>query len=122
MTERTITLPLDAVVGIIEAMVYWHRRSQFRDWTPTPDNINALPPPLKDYICHIETLCDPAGMVAENTLLKDQTRQLDAMIARLKSVINQACDVYTGDFRPESTPEYIARRMYEIIGEEATDE
>jgi hypothetical protein len=29
-------------------------------------------------------MADPAGMVAENALLKDQTRQLDAMIARLK--------------------------------------
>ncbi len=54
-------------------------------WLPTPDNINALPGPLRKYVCRIETLCDPAGMVAENMLLKDQTRQLDAMIKRLKN-------------------------------------
>ena len=54
-------------------------------WLPTPDNINALPGPVRKYVCRIETLCDPAGMVAENMLLKDQTRQLDAMIKRLKN-------------------------------------
>ena len=53
-------------------------------WTPTAENINALPKPLFEYIYHLETMADPAGMVAENALLKDQTRQLDAMIARLK--------------------------------------
>ena len=60
----------------------------YSDWTPTAENINALPDPLREYICHIETLCDPAGIVAENTLLQDQTRQLDAMIARLKREID----------------------------------
>ena len=40
-------------------------------------------------IMELETLCDPAGMVAENALLKDQTRQLDAMIGRLKRRIGQ---------------------------------
>ncbi len=54
------------------------------DWLPTAENINALPKPLFEYIYHLETMADPAGMVAENALLKDQTRQLDAMIARLK--------------------------------------
>jgi len=33
----------------------------------------------------LETLCDPAGLVAENALLRDQTKMLDAMIGRLKS-------------------------------------
>ena len=56
----------------------------FDNWTPIAKNINALPKPLKDYIYHVETLCDPAGIVAENTLLADQTKQLDAMIRRIK--------------------------------------
>jgi len=54
------------------------------NWLPTAANINALPKPLRNYIYGLETNADPAGMVAENALLKDQTRQLDAMIARLK--------------------------------------
>jgi hypothetical protein len=45
-------------------------------WTPTPANVNALPEPIRKYIHDLETLCDPAGIVAENTLLKDRERQL----------------------------------------------
>ena len=64
-------------------------QEQYLSWKPTAENINALPIPLFEYVCHIETLCDPAGMVAENTLLKDQTKQLDAMIGGLKARIEQ---------------------------------
>ena len=55
----------------------------------TPDEINALPERVRLYIHDIETQCDPAGMVAENTLLRDQVRALDAMIARLKSQLKR---------------------------------
>lgn len=54
------------------------------DWTPTADNVNALPMPVRRYIHDLETNADPAGMVAENTLIKDLCRQLDAKIAQLK--------------------------------------
>lgn len=50
------------------------------DWLPTADNINRLPDPLRQYIHDIETNADPAGMVAENTILKDQVQQLLAKI------------------------------------------
>ena len=33
----------------------------------------------------LETLCDPAGLTAENALLRDQTKMLDATIGRLKA-------------------------------------
>src|SRR4051812_37630760 len=32
-------------------------------WEPTPENINALPDPVRHYIMHLETLCEPAGLV-----------------------------------------------------------
>jgi len=54
------------------------------DWTPTADNVNALPTPLRKYIHNLETNVDPACMVAENALIKDLCRQLDAKIAQLK--------------------------------------
>ncbi len=38
-------------------------------------------------IMELETLCDPAGIVMENALLKDQTRQLDAFILNKKTRI-----------------------------------
>jgi len=42
------------------------------DWEPTPENMNALPEPLRRYIMLLETLCDPTGLVRENFLLKSQ--------------------------------------------------
>jgi hypothetical protein len=55
------------------------------NWLPTPENVNALPGPVRKYIHDLETKADPAGIVAENTLLRDQTKYLDAMIGRLKA-------------------------------------
>ena len=49
-------------------------------WLPTSANINALPPSLMAYVQGIETLCDPAGIVAQNTLLQDHVRQLTEML------------------------------------------
>jgi hypothetical protein len=40
----------------------------------------------------LETMCDPAGLTAENALLRDQTRMLDAMIGRLKTEAKDAMD------------------------------
>ena len=54
-------------------------------WLPTSANINTLPPPLRAYVQGIETLCDPAGIVAHNTLLQDHVRQLtETLIAATK--------------------------------------
>jgi len=53
-------------------------------WSPTADNVNALPLHIREYIHDLETNADPAGMVAENTLISDLCRQLDAKIAQLK--------------------------------------
>jgi len=40
------------------------------DWTPTAENINALPDPLRRYIHELETACDPSGDVRELYRLK----------------------------------------------------
>lgn len=84
-------IPMNAVsiyrdlIGLLEqAEMHLRKADELCTWLPTAENINALSEPVKDYIYHLETMADPAGMVAENVLLKDQTRQLDAMIARLK--------------------------------------
>ncbi len=50
------------------------------NWLPTAENINALPSPIRSYICDLETRCDPAGIVRENVLTKDENRQLRAYI------------------------------------------
>ena len=42
------------------------------NWTPTSENINTLPEKLRSFVFGLETLEDPAGIVAENMLLKDE--------------------------------------------------
>lgn len=54
------------------------------DWTPTADNINELPKPLRSYIHALHTECDPAGNVQQNVLMKDMLLQANSMIERLK--------------------------------------
>lgn len=46
------------------------------DWLPTPENINALPEPIRKFIHDIETNCDPAHLVRENLLIKDSCKAL----------------------------------------------
>jgi len=46
------------------------------DWLPTPENINALPEPIRKYIHDLETNTDPAHIVRENILIKDTCRVL----------------------------------------------
>jgi len=61
-----------------------YEKNQGKEWIPTPENINALPEPIRQYISDLETQSDPAGMVRENTLLKDQLKQMQKMIEELK--------------------------------------
>ena len=56
------------------------------DWKPTAAAINALPGPLRQHIHDLETRCDPAGAVAELTLMGDQNQMLQAHVAALDKV------------------------------------
>ena len=58
-------------------------------WEPTAANINALPEPLRRYIHDLETNADPAGMVAENILLRDHFNDVVAYNAKLKFTIER---------------------------------
>lgn len=46
------------------------------DWLPTPENINALPEPVRKFIYDLETNTDPAHIVRENILIKDTCKAL----------------------------------------------
>lgn len=61
----------------------------YRDWTPTSANINALPEPLRRYIHDIETNSDYAGIIAQNTLTRNQNAQLVAEVMRLKGLLSK---------------------------------
>jgi hypothetical protein len=54
-----------------------------KDWTPTAENINALPVPLRLYIHDLQTSCDPAGTIRENVLLKDENYAMRLKLAEL---------------------------------------
>jgi hypothetical protein len=46
------------------------------NWTPTTDNINALPRPLRRYIHDLQTNADPAGTLRENFRLRRENAAL----------------------------------------------
>ena len=50
-------------------------------WTPTDDNINALPAPLRRYIHDIETKCDPAGDIRTIAVLRDHLEAFSRLSA-----------------------------------------
>ena len=58
---------------------YWDR------WLPDPEHINALPQPIRSYIHDLVANVDPAGMVAENALLRDTVAALEARLRELDS-------------------------------------
>jgi hypothetical protein len=52
-------------------------------WTPTAENVNALPDPLRSYIHQLETRCDPSGELRELVLLREENAMLRGVIGRL---------------------------------------
>jgi hypothetical protein len=50
-------------------------------WLPTPENVNALPAPIRDYIHRLATNVDPAGDQAALMIERDRVRQLSAALA-----------------------------------------
>jgi hypothetical protein len=50
------------------------------DWEPTPENIQALPEPLRRYIMYLKTRCDPAGDIQEIWSLREQVAGLAARL------------------------------------------
>jgi hypothetical protein len=62
----------------------WGSRDKKPDpWTPTPENISALPNPVRRFIHDLETVCDPAGDVqmiyalrVENAMLRYECERL----------------------------------------------
>lgn len=60
---------LDSALGVAET-----------GWTPTAENVNALPKSIRQYIHDIEARCDPAGDIRELTIARDTIRQLEAAL------------------------------------------
>lgn len=71
----------------------------FTGWKPEAKDINLLPKPLRRYIHDIVTNSDPAGMVRENILLKDEAVMVGKLIeelqASLENVITYAAQLHS---------------------------
>ena len=55
------------------------------DWTPTPENINALPYPIRDYLHQMQTRADPAEETRDLVLARHTIRGLDIRLAECET-------------------------------------
>lgn len=49
---------------------------QLPEWTPAPENINALPEPIRKYVHDLETNADPAGNIRESICQRENAEAL----------------------------------------------
>lgn len=64
------------------------------EWLPTSAAINALPERVRAYIHGLEAKCDPAGDIAQNTLLKDQCHGLQIMYRKAADAVIEVIDCF----------------------------
>ena len=59
------------------------------NWLPTPNNVNALPKPLRDYIHNLVANCDPSNTVRESMILKDCNAGLQIMYRKAANALQE---------------------------------
>lgn len=59
-------------------------------WLPTPVNVNALQPGLREYVHDLATRCDPSGDIRHLTMARDQVRELEASNRCLRDALAAA--------------------------------
>ena len=74
----------DAILALIEHGPDW------TGWTPTAENINALPKPLRKFIHDLETNCDPPSLVRENICLKETCGALQKKLIEHRPEVDEA--------------------------------
>lgn len=67
----------------------WSGRAVAPNWTPTAENINALPNPIRRYIYDLETKADPTGIVRQLTIATDMIRALEVSNGMLREKVRQ---------------------------------
>jgi len=60
------------------------------DWLPVAANISVLPYPLRRYIHDLETNCDPAGMVREAIVQRENAAALAVRVRELEAACRTA--------------------------------
>lgn len=79
--EPQFSCPADEYLAVIP---YPH------GWTPTSENINAQPKPIRDYLHLLHTNTDPAGEVRKRVLAERRIEELEAMVAQLSALAARA--------------------------------
>lgn len=76
------------------------RLSELENFKPVPEQINALPDPIRKYIHDVETLSDPAGLIQQEWAMREQIAGLvttvenqRSHIAEVESALRSARDV-----------------------------
>jgi hypothetical protein len=90
---------LRALAAALPSLLEASREAKRDAWTPTSAAINALPEPLRQFVHDLETHCDPAGMVAENTIARDTIRALELELlgaTRERDTLKAELGVLTG--------------------------
>lgn len=77
---------INARLGVIYALLKYKIHYY---WLPTPENINALPEPVRRLIHLLETNTDPAHIVRENILIKDTCKALVIKLEEKLTVTNK---------------------------------
>lgn len=76
----------------------WHAATVCDDcepdkpWLPTPENVNALPEPVRAYIHQLETRADPAGDLRARVIAEDTVRALVKCIECNKPLAEDAAE------------------------------
>jgi rubrerythrin len=83
---------------IMNASLTWHIRdlqkelAAFYDFSPTPDQVNALPEKLRSYIHLLETRADPAGDVASLVCAQENVEALTNRVLDLEKENSELAD------------------------------
>ena len=66
-------------------------------WTPTAENIDALPRPLRRYLHHLQSNVDPIGTMRENFRLRQEVKALKKKVAALEQQPSSVPDAFFFD-------------------------
>lgn len=61
---------------------------------PTPENVNALPEPLRRYIHDLQTDCDPSGTIRENVIARETITSLEILLTESREIATKYEDRY----------------------------
>jgi len=87
-------------------------------WLPTPENINALPEPVRKFIHDLETNTDPAHIVRENILIKDTCKALLIKLEEKKLRVDQAfVNIWADKYLSEGHIDYLRKQVKLMLNE-----